>query len=719
MGSGTERLPRLNQLRDPRARMECLERFANHELMAVELFAWALLAFPELPSALRRGFLRVLEEEQIHLGLYLQRLRELRASLSPGDSTGPPFESVPLGNYFWRQVPALRTSPHGPRAFLAAMGLTFEQANLDYSLLYRDAFRDAGDEATARVIERVHRDEIGHVRLAAVWLRRLAAERREDPGRNDVALYVEAVPFPLSAARAKGRRFDVESRRRAGLSEEMIAFVRAAVPYDRRRDGSTASSEPKDGSSSGVVELFANLGAEEDSGTPSASAWEGERPPLRNHRESSTLRDPDSSVLQDRPESSGLRDHPASPVRAWSSSVTRNAEAVSVIWLLATGLAGTARVFLPGAARRKSGSPENRLHPAFREWLATQSQPSPILALLNAVVGFGESGALLPWLSTDAALQRARREHLRYLAPSPWMVREIHDKAFAVRVGAPLWNDSVSDLITVFDPAELRDAAHATERIESLVATWPAPLRKSFTLKPRLGTSGRGRVRGEAGTLPPSSLRALARLADRGGAVLEPWFDRMHDFSVQLLVRSEDEIDLLGSTEQIVARSGLCLGNRGILRASSPSHTWQARPESRTIEANTLSREQECASGHREEARLVEAAFTVARAAASHGFFGPCGVDSFSYRSLDGSERIRPVVEFNARITTGTLALTAVRAALEISGQTDAGHWEFRLSGARDDTNEQGPTADLPPFSWRVTLPLLVDGANGPIVRLG
>src|SRR5690606_14818370 len=113
------------------------------------------------------------------------------------------------------------------------------------------------------------------------------------------------------------------------------------------------------------------------------------------------------------------------------------------------------------------------------------------------------------------------------------------------------------------------------------------------------------------------------------------------------------------------------------------SHTWQARPESRTIEANTLSREQECASGHREEARLVEAAFTVARAAASHGFFGPCGVDSFSYRSLDGSERIRPVVEFNARITTGTLALTAVRAALEVSGQTDAGHWEFRLSGAR------------------------------------
>ena len=66
-----DRLPRLHELRDPAARTVCLERFANHELMAVELFAWVLLAYPEMPAALRGGYLRVLEEEQAHLRMYL------------------------------------------------------------------------------------------------------------------------------------------------------------------------------------------------------------------------------------------------------------------------------------------------------------------------------------------------------------------------------------------------------------------------------------------------------------------------------------------------------------------------------------------------------------------------------------------------------------------------------------------------------------------------
>ena len=745
MGSGTERLPRLNQLRDPRARIECLERFANHELMAIELFAWALLAFPDLPAGLRRGFLRVLEEEQIHLGLYLERLRDLRAPSSPTaistagsgsqDEDDAPFTTLPLGNYFWQQVPVLSASPYGPRAFLAAMGLTFEQANLDYSLLYRDAFRDAGDEETARVIERVHRDEIGHVRLAATWIRRLATEaRHEDVDRDgaspvkadldtieidavdldavesgvvetavgndaekrrvdrfdgsrsssfrsDVELYVEAVPFPLSAARAKGRRFDAESRRRAGLSEEMIAFVRDAVPYDRN-EGTPAR---------GDHELFANLGAEEEL-------------------------EPRPDAISER-ESLPHREYSGKPARAWSSTAARNAAALSAIWLLATGLPETSRVFLPGAPRRRSGSSADRLHPAVREWMASQSQLSSIMTVLSEgarLTSTSQCGGLIPWLSTDAALQRAQQEGLQYLGPDPDVVSRVHDKAFAVRVGAASWSDSVARFVALLSPSELRDEARAAEWIASLVATWPAQLRKSLTLKPWFGTSGRGRVFGVEGKLPPASIRGLARLADRGGAVLEPWFDRTGDFSVQLLVRRSGEIELLGSTEQIVARSGLYLGNRGILHAELSAGERRAK----AFECPSVDREFECSSGHPEDARLEDAAIAIAQAAADQRFFGPCGVDSFSYRSLDESEQIRPVVEFNARITTGTLALAAVRAVLEITGETSATRWEFRLSGTRDQ-NRQSSVDDPSPSCWRVTFPLLVDGESGPIVRLG
>ncbi|MCA9727179.1 MAG: DUF455 family protein, partial [Candidatus Eisenbacteria bacterium] len=311
-GAG-ERLPRLDDLHDRIARARCLERFANHELMAVELFAWALLAYPDLPRSLRRGFLRVLEEEQTHLRLYLDRLSELDWFLG----------RTPLGDYFWQQVPALRESPHGVKAFLAAMGLTFEQANLDYALLYRDAFRRAGDERSARAIERVHRDEIGHVRLAAVWFRRLDAE-----GKGDIALYEETIPFPLSAARAKARRFDVESRTRAGLSPEMIAYVRAAVPYRR------AAVPVRPDASAGFV-LFTNVGDEED---------------------------------------------------GWALRAAPKIEAIGAIWPLALGRAPEGCVARSSPRQPEVRSTTGRLHPAFLEWLDRTGESPLLRSLVRATL---------------------------------------------------------------------------------------------------------------------------------------------------------------------------------------------------------------------------------------------------------------------------------------------------------------------------------------------
>jgi len=206
-------LPRPGELVASDARARCLARFAHHELMAVELFAWALLAWPELPASVRRGLIGLLADEQRHCRMYLERL----------SAHGSALHEHELSDYFWQHTAAIAAAPNPPLAFFAAVGLTLEQANLDFSLLYRDAFRSAGDEESARVCERIHEDEIGHVRQAAIWLRELAP-----PHQDEVTAYREAVPFPLSAARAKGRSFVVEARRRAGLSEDFIAFVRDA-----------------------------------------------------------------------------------------------------------------------------------------------------------------------------------------------------------------------------------------------------------------------------------------------------------------------------------------------------------------------------------------------------------------------------------------------------------------------------------------------------------
>lgn len=213
LAAGAGPLPRPRELASPEARARCLARFAHHELMAAELFAWALLRWPELPGGLRRAWLGALADEQRHCGLYRERLLALGSDLP--DHT--------LSDYFWKHAPAIAAAPDAPRAFLSAMGLTLEQANLDFTLVYRDAFRTVGDDATAAVCQQVHDDEIGHVRLAASWLAHLGAG-----DQSEIERYTAAVPFPLSAARAKGRRFEVEPRRRAGLGEDFIAHVRDA-----------------------------------------------------------------------------------------------------------------------------------------------------------------------------------------------------------------------------------------------------------------------------------------------------------------------------------------------------------------------------------------------------------------------------------------------------------------------------------------------------------
>ena len=215
----SEKLPKLNQLHDPKARMTCIQRFAHHELQAVELFAWAILAYPDIPEALVRGLLQVLHEEQIHCSLYIDRIVEL----------GGQFGEEGLSDYFWRHIPASYFEGQDVTTFLAAMGLTLEQANLDFTEMYMNGFKDAGDLKTAQIIERIHVDEIGHVRLAATWIK-----KRADAEVTLQTAYERAVPFPLSAARAKGRRFNAQARQDAGLEPEFIRYVADARPYQKK-----------------------------------------------------------------------------------------------------------------------------------------------------------------------------------------------------------------------------------------------------------------------------------------------------------------------------------------------------------------------------------------------------------------------------------------------------------------------------------------------------
>jgi uncharacterized ferritin-like protein (DUF455 family) len=202
------KVPPLAGVGDPAQRGRILHALANHELQAAELFAWALLAFPTAPLGFRCGLVALCADEQRHCRMYLGRL----------GAHGVELGDYPVTGHFWHKIESLKT----PLEFVCAMGLTFENANLDFCRDYARAARAAGDVDTAAVLDAVHRDEIGHVRFAWDWLARF-----KEPTTSPWDAYLAHIAWPLGPARARGKRFDAASRRAAGFDEDFIARLAA------------------------------------------------------------------------------------------------------------------------------------------------------------------------------------------------------------------------------------------------------------------------------------------------------------------------------------------------------------------------------------------------------------------------------------------------------------------------------------------------------------
>lgn len=208
---GKAEFPGINGLGEPSAHGRLLHFFANHELLALELMALMLLKFPEAPAPFRAGIARTMRDEQNHLRLYVGRMQQL----------GVGFGDLPVSDYFWNAMKGMTS----PLQFVVQMSLTLEQANLDYSLFYQRAVAEAGDAATAAILDRVYREEIGHVKHGVTWFNRWRAPSSPDDTtttEDDWDAYVRLLPAPMTPRRAKGPVFCGDPRREAGLSERFI-----------------------------------------------------------------------------------------------------------------------------------------------------------------------------------------------------------------------------------------------------------------------------------------------------------------------------------------------------------------------------------------------------------------------------------------------------------------------------------------------------------------
>ena len=202
-----DKLPPFHDHHNPEKRAICLHIFAGHELLAVEIMAFALLAFPDAPRPFRMGLANTLREEQGHVKLYMAQMNRL----------GLNFGDLPLFKHFWKQTEYLTS----PIDYVSMMSLTFEMANLDFAPHYGASFKRNGDLEAYELMKQILTDEISHVRFGMRWIQKL-----KSTDQDAFTLYQESITPHLPIKRARGFVFQEEPRRAAGVPDHWIAALK-------------------------------------------------------------------------------------------------------------------------------------------------------------------------------------------------------------------------------------------------------------------------------------------------------------------------------------------------------------------------------------------------------------------------------------------------------------------------------------------------------------
>jgi len=206
-------LPKAIALKNPARRAVAHHIMANHELQALEVMAMVVLAFPEAPAEFRKGLGEIMQDEQRHTRLHVQRAEEL----------GVTFGDLPVNGYIWQKAMEYSTVLE----YICGLPLVFEGGNLDHTMEFEHYFVDAGDRRSAAIMRAIHRDEIRHVEFGMDWLRRL-----KPAGMDDFTAWKQNLRWPLRPSKARGKFFQEEPRRQAGMTDKFIEELREWSEYD-------------------------------------------------------------------------------------------------------------------------------------------------------------------------------------------------------------------------------------------------------------------------------------------------------------------------------------------------------------------------------------------------------------------------------------------------------------------------------------------------------
>jgi uncharacterized ferritin-like protein (DUF455 family) len=157
-----------------------------------------------MPPRYYSDWLRVAQEEALHFGMLQAHLATL----------GWCYGDFPGHDSLWEMVGKTRDDV---LARMALVPRTLEARGLDAIPPLRAKLAQAGDEAAARILDVLLRDEVGHVEIGNRWYFYLCAGRELEP----VSTY-DALTVRYKAPVLKGP-FNVAARRQAGFTEAELA----------------------------------------------------------------------------------------------------------------------------------------------------------------------------------------------------------------------------------------------------------------------------------------------------------------------------------------------------------------------------------------------------------------------------------------------------------------------------------------------------------------
>ncbi|ROT96726.1 DUF455 family protein [Altererythrobacter sp. FM1] len=201
------RMPKRGRGGSERARIALWHSLAHIEFVAIDLALDMAGRFgAEMGAEFVSDFLAVAADEAMHFALIDRKLRQL----------GSHYGALPAHDGLWQ---AAEETAHDVAARLAVVPMVLEARGLDVTPAMRDRVRAQGDEAGARLLQRILDDEIRHVAVGARYLGAIA----ESLGESAENLWIRLVRRHFRGGLKPP--FNDSARSAAGLSLEACAAL--------------------------------------------------------------------------------------------------------------------------------------------------------------------------------------------------------------------------------------------------------------------------------------------------------------------------------------------------------------------------------------------------------------------------------------------------------------------------------------------------------------